>query len=352
MGQDRSQGQALRVILQDFGIESGKQVGCVGWKYFSGDLLDDADYAIEIPAYIVDLLRDLCGDRWAVKNATEIFMNPQDGLRITNSVDQIAQFEFAATRTSQGVLAVLENIEPGAVEYELESYLQGSGLPLSCHRMVSFGEKARRGLASPSSNQAQLGDVFTIGFGLWGALNCRAGIVGNGPQDLSKDVIDFYPRFVENYFDVVVAWYEAVRLGVSGGEVWATVEGVRDPELYQFAVNPGHNIHYDEWVHSPFAEGSSLPLVSGMAVQMDIIPVSVGPFCYSNAEDGIVLADDALRSKLADEYPELWQRIVGRREFMQGSLGIDMDESVLPLSNTPGWLAPYALDLGTVLVNG
>ncbi|MDP6041217.1 MAG: hypothetical protein QGG64_21895, partial [Candidatus Latescibacteria bacterium] len=254
-----------------------------------------------------------------------------------------------ATRTSEGVLSVLRQIEIGAVEYELEAQLKGDGLPLSCHRMVGFGEKAKRGLASPSASRAQLGDTFTIGFGLWGALSCRAGVVASGLQDLNGDLADFYPRFVENDFDVVAAWYEGVKLGAIGGDVWESVETLRDSECYEFAVNPGHNIHYDEWVHSPFIKGGELPLLSGMALQMDIIPVSAGPFCYSNAEDGVVIADESLCAELADRYPECWQRIEARRGFMQDRLGIQLDESVLPLSNTPGWLPPCALDLSRAM---
>ena len=82
---------------------------------------------------------------------------------------------------------------------------------------------------------------------------------------------------------------------------------------------------------------------------MDIIPVSLGPYCYSNAEDGVVLADKALREKLAHEFPAMWQRMQARRQFMSEKLGIGLHESVLPVSNTPAWLPPYALDLETVL---
>jgi hypothetical protein len=35
---------------------------------------------------------------------------------------------------------------------------------------------------------------------------------------------------------------------------------------------------------------------------------------------------------------------------MQDVLGINLDDSVLPLSNTAGWLPPWALDLDTALV--
>ena len=87
-----------------------------------------------------------------------------------------------------------------------------------------------------------------------------------------------------------------------------------------------------------------------MAIQMDIIPVSAGPFCCINAEDGIVLADDDLRRALAEQFPVCWRRIEARRQFMQHTLGIELHESVLPLGNTPAWLPPYALSLEKALV--
>jgi len=57
MGQSRRDSSPLRDIFSRFGIGPGCRVGCVGWKYFGVDLLDDPDSAIEIPSYIVDLLR-------------------------------------------------------------------------------------------------------------------------------------------------------------------------------------------------------------------------------------------------------------------------------------------------------
>ena len=76
---------------------------------------------------------------------------------------------------------------------------------------------------------------------------------------------------------------------------------------------------------------------------MDIIPVSEGPFCYINAEDGIVLADEKLRAELGQKYPDCWQRISARQNFMRDVIGIRIDDSVLPLGNIPGILRPYAL---------
>jgi hypothetical protein len=161
---------------------------------------------------------------------------------------------------------------------------------------------------------------------------------------------DFYGRFVANYFDVVAAWYETIRVGATGGEVFAAVEARRDKSLLDFLVNPGHYIHLDEWVHSPFVRDGTIRLASGTAIQMDIIPVSKGPFVKSNMEDGVVLADERLRTVLASKYPAMWQRMQARRQFMADAIGIRMHESVLPTSNIPAYLPPYVMSIDRVFV--
>ncbi|MGA2258616.1 MAG: hypothetical protein ABSG53_28455 [Thermoguttaceae bacterium] len=350
LGQPRGDSRPLCDILASFGIKKGSRVGCVGWKYFDGALIAGGPQACDLPAYVVDLLRDVTGDPRNVVNATAIFMNPADGLRTTCEPVQIAQFEVASAFTSEGVRAVLQHLREGVEEESLEHLLHFAGLPLSCHRMIGFGAKARRGLASPSPNRAHLGNPFTVGFGLVGALTCRAGCIASGPADLPAGDRQFFADLAADYFDVVCTWYEQVRVGALGSEVFSAVEGKRDPRLYRFAVNPGHLLHLDEWLHSPFAAHSPCRLRSGMAIQMDIIPVSTGPFFCINAEDGIVLADEHLRRALAEEFPACWQRIEARRLFMRQTVGIELHESVLPLSNIPAWLPPYAMSLEKAFV--
>lgn len=343
LGQPRADSRELSVILREFGIGSESEVGCVGWKYFgdrgSVDVLD-------IPSYIADILRRISG---GVRNATAMFMGAADGFRMVNEPEQIAYFEYAATVASEGVKSLLDHLAEGVREDELERHLDSRGLPLSCHRMVGFGEKAKRGLASATDNVAKLGDAYTTALGVTGSLTSRAGFVARSDADLAADVREFYPRFVANYFDVVATWYESVRVDAPAGEVYSAVDDVRDDELFTFALNPGHSIHLDEWVHSAFYADSAIPLRSGMALQADIIPVSRGPFCSSNAEDGLVLANDALRAELANRFPRMWARIEARRRFMADALGIHLHESALPLSNTCGWLPPYALDLSKAM---
>jgi len=342
-GQPRGQSRPVRELLTDFGIGAGHTVGCAGWKSYTPGLVDDPTTALDLPAYLVDLLREMTGAHRRVQNAIGILIDLEDGLRITNSAAQIAQFEYAACRTAEGVRQVLARVHPGVRERELEHWLDSAGLPLSCHRMLNFGAKAQRGLSSAGDGQAHLGDAVQVAFGVTGALTCRAGVIAHGPDDLPTELRDFYPRFIANYFDVLATWYRTVAIGVTGGAVFDAVETQRDPHLFTFAVNPGHFLQLEEWVHSPFSAGNGTRLRSGTALQMDIIPVSTGPFCSANAEDGIVLADQALQAELAAGFPRCWARLQARRQFMIETLGISLDASVLPLGNTSGWFAPYIL---------
>ena len=356
MGQPRDNSRSLREILTDAGIRAGARVGCIGWKTYSPALIGAEDQTsasdpIDLPAFIVDLLREMVDHDGSVINSTHLLMNVEDGLRLINEPEQIRLFEYAACISSHGVMSLLQNVRPGVREDHLERHLDGRGLTLSCHRMIGFGEKARRGLASASSNAARLGDTLTTAFGVAGALTCRAGAVASGPNELPDDVRDFYERFFINYFEVVRAWYGAMHLGATGGEVFAAAEAVRDPSLYDFALNPGHYLHLDEWVNSPFSPENAVPLQSGMAVQVDIIPVSKGPFCYVNLEDGIVLADEGLRETLRRLDPALIQRVERRRNYMTGVLGYQLDDCVLPLGDTSGWIAPYVMNLSLALTH-
>lgn len=356
MGQPRQQSRTLFEILSQEGVSLGRKVGCIGWKTYSNRLHSSETETdeptldlIDLPAFLVDLLRKMVGHDGEVINATNFLMGAEDGLRLICEPEQIRLFEYSACVTSSAVLSLLEQLKPGSREDDLEKELDSRGIPLSCHRMLGFGDKARRGLASPSANTAVLGDAYTLAFGVAGALTCRAGVIASGPEELSKGTQQFYPRFVENYFEVAQAWYGAIKVGATGGEVFAAAESARDKTLFEFALNPGHYLHLDEWVNSPFSSGNETQLRSGMAIQIDIIPVSKGPFVYANIEDGIVLADRELREKLRNIDPELMKRVDNRRSYMINQLGFQIDESVLPLGNTSGWLPPYVTNLSLAL---
>ena len=115
-----------------------------------------------------------------------------------------------------------------------------------------------------------------------------------------------------------------------------------DP-FFGIFLNPGHLIGLDEWINSPFAAGSTVELRSGMAFQADVIPATGTDYFTTNIEDGVALADESLRAAFAAGYPEAWARIQARRRFMRESLGIELHDDVLPLSNLAAHLPPFVL---------
>lgn len=94
---------------------------------------------------------------------------------------------------------------------------------------------------------------------------------------------------------------------------------------------------------SPIEKGSSAVCKSGMIFQMDIIP-SLPPYASINAEEGVALADEALRAELAARYPALWERVTQRRKYMADELGLVLKPEVLPLSNLAACVRPFLLN--------
>lgn len=343
LGQPRGKSPMLADILQDAGISDGQQVGVVGWKAFDAREASDPEHTLEIPSFIVDILAGIVGDRQKLFNATALFMNPTDGLRAINDIDQLAYFEFAGTHASQALRNVLFGVKANMTEYEAVTLMKLTGIPLSCHLMLSSGDRASFGLPSPSMRKILLGDKTTMAYGIWGALNARAGWLARDENDLPEGVQDYVDKLVKPYFHAIAEWYEAVGIGVTGGELYAIIHKHLGDPFFGIGLNPGHLIHLDEWVHSPIYENSEMTLKSGMAIQVDVIPATHSPYHTTNIEDGILLADEATCAELSLKYPETWERIEHRRAYMQNTLGITLKPEVLPLSNIPAYLPPFWL---------
>ena len=351
LGQKRDASPRLERVLRDCGIHEGSRVGVAGWKYASALESDRPENWLDAPAFIVDTLRELVGDDRRVLNATAIFMNPVDGLRIFNSVDQLAAFEFAASHCSQAVRNSIAGLRPGLSEYEVVERMCLNGIPLSAHAMFSSGPRSYLGLVSPTDRIVRSGDPFFSAIGLRGSLTARGGFVIASEAELPPGGEDYIDALVVPYFTAAVAWYEQIGIGVKGGDLQKVVEDALAGSKVGIALNPGHLIHLEEWVHSPVFPGSQIPMRSGMLVQVDIIPTNEPRLHTTNVEDTIALADLPLREEMAGRYPEIWQRIQSRRAFMQDVLGIHLKPEVLPFSNLPAILQPFGLNPRMIMRN-
>jgi hypothetical protein len=341
MAQPRETTPRFDRVLTDAGLKEGDRVGIVGWKYLTPEESDKPRRPAWVPAVIVEALRNVTGVEPV--DVTAVLMAPGDGLRAQNSADQIAAFAWAALRASQAVFQVLGNLRPGMTERDAAAQFGYAGEPLSMHPIVASGGpgEAINGLRSPGRRTIETGDGISCGIGYWGSLCCRAGLVEDAVG------IEFFRHFVRPYFLAQAAWYATVGIGVSGGEVFAAVDkALADAgATFRPALNPGHLISYDEWVHSPIERESEVRLASGMALQCDIIPTPLPDGTALNCEDSIVLADEALRAEIAARHPELWARIERNREVMTGQLGLTLRAETLPLSLAnaylpPAWMSP------------
>lgn len=338
LAQPRGQSRPLDEILRAGGVKAGSKVGAAGWKYYT-----ESVNWLEIPGYLVDSLRELAGGAENVRNVGHILMNASSGLRAINEVEQLAAFEFASTFTSQSVRNAVFGVRPGMTELEAGELMRLNGYPQATSMFLASGARAALGMVSPSMNRIAVGDRFTACIGLWGALTSRAGFVVENASQLPAGVQDYVEKLVVPYYQAVVAWYERVGIGVPGGELYDLIHGRIGDAFFGVGLNPGHQIHLDEWMNSPIYKGSTELLQSGMALQVDVIPATGTPYFTTNIEDGIALADDALRAAFAEKYPEAWGRIQARRVFMQNVLGITLKPEVLPFSNIPAYLPPYVL---------
>lgn len=327
--QPRAGGRRLAEILKECGIDAHSHVGAAGWKPLGPQQLD-------LPAFLADELRFAAGYENVV-NATRILIE----LRQEAAPQEIAFFEWTQTLASEGMKRVLRALRPGARDYDLLEEARYNGVPLGCHMTLKCGNN-RASLASACGERAVRGGRFSCGICYWGANCCRCGWVAENAADLPEAARAYVEEFAGPYFEAMGAWFGTLRIGATGGDLWRAVHERLPFEKFGVFLNPGHLIHFDEWLSAPACEGSAERLASGMVMQADVIP-SHPVFYSARMEDGYLLADAALQTELDERWPGLMERCRRRREFMRDVLGLPVQEDVFPLGNLCGVMPPFLL---------
>jgi len=341
LNQPNNESRPLSEILLDEGINSHSSIGCAGWKYFMDKYSMLKKHVIEIPGFIVDDLRNIAGFDNVI-NATGIFMDPDNGLRTFCSPTDIAFFEFSNILSSEGMKKVLMGISDNIIDYELVKMIDYTGIPFSCHVSILNGSNYKYGLSSPDGHLIKKGEPFSMNIAYRGSNICRAGWVAHTNKDLPDKAKNYIENFAGIYFSALARWFGLLKIGVSGARIVNIIEEELSFQKFGVYLNPGHLSHLDEWVSSPIFKRSKIKLHSGMYLQSDIIPRSEDYFS-TRAEDGYILADKDLRMNLKRKFPKVYNRCEKRRSFMINSLGIEISDEVLPLSDIPALIQPFLL---------
>ena len=327
-------------------IPAGSKVGAVGWKWYGADEVpsgQDPLLALDIPAFLADPLRQRAG---RVENATALFMHPGYGLRARVTVDDIARLEFANHMAAAALKRMVFSFREGMTDFAAVEAARIGGLPLGCHLTFAMGDTP--GLSGPVGDRIARGRPASFNIAHWGSNICRAGWMARGAEDLPAGAAGYLEEFVFPYARAMSDWCGMMRPGVTGGAVWAMIHD-RLPETFGVTLNPGHLIGLDEWMSSPITPGSELPIASGMAMQMDVIPVHPA-WGSTRMEDGYVIADEGLRCALERHHPNAARRCLQRAKFMREVIGMDVPTCLLPLADTCGIIAPWLLDPAQVVV--
>lgn len=341
MGQDRTRSPRLDELLREIGLVRGQRVGICGWKYMESSETEGYD-GLHVPEMLVNCVAHVIGGKEGIVDATRVLMHPSEGLRAYNEVEQIAVNEWGAARASAALWRVVKGTEAGASELVNVSRMQYAGEPLSAHVMYASGKDQIVGLRSPSARIVEKGDAVFSAIGYWGGLNARGGLADTDNETFLKD-------WAIPYYRGIATWYNLAKIGATGGSIYEQVSEVLRLGGMRPALNPGHLIGADEWVHTFFAPGNETKIASGMAVQCDIIPAPMKPGIVLNCEDSVLFADEALRNELKLKYPQVWERIQARQRFMREELGLSIGDDLLPLSTTPAYYTPLFLSPGRAL---
>lgn len=331
----------FKELLEEAGICAGARIGLVGWKNFTS-LAEDNRNLYDLPSYIVDALKDIIKDDALLSNQTKLFIG-ENGVRTTNNANEIAHYEYGASLASDGVLDAMNLLDVDVTELELGDKLQRYGQHTNVVTIASSGERFVKANMFPTENKVEKGDAISLTVGYAGGSSSRAGYAVSAKEELPELARGYLEELAMPYYAAYVSWLENIRIGMKGYELFDMIDKVLPRKDYHWYLCPGHLTAEEEWMSSPIYEGSLEVLKSGMIFQIDIIPFKEGMAGVS-AESTVVLADPELRDQIRTQYPEMWDRMKRRAEYLKEELNINLSDDILPMCSTVAYLRPYMLN--------
>lgn len=334
--------------LKQAEISTTHHVAAIGWKNFSSSV-EQNQTLYDIPYFIVDALKKLVDPTGLLINGASLLIAPETGIRTVNNANELVHYEYGATLAGIGVLNTLNRIAVGKTELELAQTLAKEGQPTNVTTICATGERFTQATLYPRNKPVTLGDPFSLTVSYKGGLSSRAAYVARGKADLPLAVQEYEINVTHPYFNALVTWLQTIKIGSKAKEVYQAIEHVLPKNQYHWTLNPGHYVADEEWLASPFYQESTAKIKSGQLFQLDIIPKVAG-YGGVGCEDGVALADQALREEIQRDYPEVWDRFVRRRKYISECLGIELSEEILPMNDIVCYYRPFLLNQELALV--
>lgn len=324
-------------ILSSIQIDQSKKVGMVGWKLIP-NMLNQYD----LPEFIVNAVKNNVHNEKLI-NATSLLISPEYGVRIENNANEIAHYEYGASLASDAVLDAMNSLEVGISELEAGEKLTKHGQYNNVVTIASFGERFVNANLYPTENTLSVGNKVALTTSYRGGLSSRTGYAVTSLTELEEIDPGYFQEVVVPYYQAYIYWLSNIKIGMDAGKFYDDFNDYYPQEKYGWELCPGHLTADDEWLSSPFYKGSTATVKNGMIFQVDFIP-SQSPHHGVSAESTIALADQTLREEIKTNYPDLWTRILNRREFLEQELNIHLSDEALPLASTLGYYRPFMLN--------
>lgn len=337
--------ESLKDVLAKTDI-AGKKVGIVGWKNFTSKYENNTKL-FDMPAYLLNTIMALCGmDN--LSNATDIFIGG-DGVRTHCNANEIAHYEFASSLSGDCMLDAMDSLREGISEMEIADKLVRYGQRTSIITICAFGERFLKANMYPTDRKLKRGVPIALTVGYKGGANSRSCVAVSNAEEMPHDQRDYIEKVVAPYFTAITAWLENIHDGMMGGEMYELINTVLPKTAYGWRLNPGHTTSDEEWMSSPIFEGSKEMIHSGTIFQTDIILSKPG-YYGTSGESNCVIANAALRKEIEIQYPEMYRRMMARREYIIRVQGINLHEDVLPMCSVMTYMRPFALSHDAVVI--
>lgn len=338
--------ETVAEILAKCRLENRQNIGIVGWKYFT-NTVEEAKQIFDMPYFLMDALQKVA-KKGKFTNATGLLIG-ENGVRTTNNANEFAHYEFGAALAGNCLLEGLAELAVGKTEMAVAEKLSAKGQDHTVVTIMAAGPRFVKANLYPSAKRIALGDPISMTTAYKGGLESRTGYAVQQVSELPAGQQDYLEKLVIPYFTAFATWLETIQIGITGGDLYRTIEDVFPKETYGWSLNPGHLGGDEEWLASPVYPNSQERIRSGMLFQIDLIP-SLAGYQGAGCESSVFLADEKLREQIKADYPEVWARVVQRRAYLETTLGIRLAEELLPMSPAMGYYPPFMLDKKLALV--